>query len=92
MSGPLATKNHATLLLLYRLTLLDASTTAWAPLLPIPGIHHGLPPFCRLITTIGTELVVVGRWDPCTWVTSDEVFIYDLVSKMRHYRARMLGL
>ncbi|KAG1335501.1 F-box/kelch-repeat protein [Cocos nucifera] len=88
--SPPATKNHATLAPLYRLALFDASTAAWTRLPPIPGLHHGLPLFCQL-AAVGTELVVIGGWDPRTWAASDEVFVYDFVSATWRRGARMPG-
>lgn len=88
--SPPAAKNYANLAPVYRLALFDPSAATWAPLPPIPGLRLGLPLFCQL-ACVGTELVVIGGWDPRTWAASDEVFVFDFVSAAWRRGARMPG-
>ncbi|PKA63434.1 F-box/kelch-repeat protein [Apostasia shenzhenica] len=70
----------------YRLALLDPSTGEWDSLPQIPASSGGIPLFCGLAAA-GRELVVVGGWDPDTWVASDSVYIYNFIAgAWRHGR------
>ncbi|GFZ04139.1 Galactose oxidase/kelch repeat superfamily protein [Actinidia rufa] len=46
---------------------------------PIPGYSNGLPVFCR-VTSVGSNLVVMGGLDPVTWEVSNAVFVYNFVA------------
>ncbi|KAK6912111.1 Kelch repeat type 1 [Dillenia turbinata] len=51
----------------------------WSDLPPIPGLLHGLPMFCQF-AGVGSDLVVLGGWDPATWEASKAVFVYNFLS------------
>ncbi|CAA6666286.1 unnamed protein product [Spirodela intermedia] len=55
---------------------------------PVPGSR--LPIFSQ-ITAAGRELVVLGGWDPATWIATNKVFIYDLASGVWRVGSRMPG-
>ncbi|KAH7866288.1 hypothetical protein Vadar_018281 [Vaccinium darrowii] len=63
----------------FRLTVFEPETGKWSELPPVPGYENGLPMFCRIVG-VGLELVVMGGWDPVTWVVSDSVFVFNFVS------------
>ncbi|XP_021731948.1 F-box/kelch-repeat protein At1g80440-like [Chenopodium quinoa] len=62
----------------YRLTVSEPEAGMWAQLPPIPGHPEGLPMFCGLIGS-GSDLVIVGGWDPVTWKASNAVFMYSFL-------------
>ncbi|KNA14194.1 hypothetical protein SOVF_109840 [Spinacia oleracea] len=62
----------------YRLTVSEPKAGIWAHLPPIPGLPEGLPMFCGLVGS-GSDLVVVGGWDPVTWKASQAVYIYSFL-------------
>ncbi|MQM12450.1 hypothetical protein Taro_045369 [Colocasia esculenta] len=74
----------------YRVALFEPDPGAWRTLPPVPGLPHGLPLFCQLAGA-GRELVVVGGWNPETWVASDEVHVYDFIAGAWRRGARMPG-
>ncbi|CAM8957295.1 unnamed protein product [Rhodiola kirilowii] len=63
----------------YRLTLLEPETGNWSELPPPPGCSDGLPMFCRL-AGLGSELVVMGGWDPKTFGVSRSVYVYSFIT------------
>ncbi|KAL2932482.1 hypothetical protein RDABS01_001149 [Bienertia sinuspersici] len=63
----------------YRITVSDPKTGMWGHLPPIPGLPEGLPMFCGLVGS-GSDLIVVGGWDPVTWQASKAVYIYSFLS------------
>ncbi|XP_073124049.1 F-box/kelch-repeat protein At1g80440 [Henckelia pumila] len=75
----------------YRLTVCEPETGRWAELPAIPDqTADGLPMFCQLIG-IGSNLVVIGGWDPTTWEVSNDVFVYSFVSAKWKRGAPMPG-
>lgn len=62
----------------YRLTVSDPKAGMWAHLPSIPGLPEGLPIFCGLVG-FGSDLVVVGGWDPVTCKASQAVYIYSFL-------------
>lgn len=75
----------------YRLTLCESETGRWAELPAIPNQRDdGLPMFCQLVG-IGSNLVVIGGWDPTTCEVSNDVFIYNFVSGKWRRGAPMPG-
>ncbi|GAV89379.1 Kelch_1 domain-containing protein/Kelch_6 domain-containing protein [Cephalotus follicularis] len=60
----------------YGLTLLHPDTGHCSELPTFSD--HGLPLFCQL-TTVGSELVVMGGLDPVTWEASNSIFVYNFV-------------
>ncbi|KAL9244657.1 hypothetical protein vseg_018414 [Gypsophila vaccaria] len=63
----------------YQLTLFDPFTRSWTRLPMIPGLPGGLPMFCGLVG-LGTDLLVVGGWDPVTLRASCGLYIYNFLS------------
>uniref|UniRef100_A0A7N0TRU4 F-box domain-containing protein n=1 Tax=Kalanchoe fedtschenkoi TaxID=63787 RepID=A0A7N0TRU4_KALFE len=63
----------------YRVTLFEPETGDWSEIPPPPSYSHGLPLFCRL-AGVGSELVVMGGWDPKTFGVSRCVFVYSFVT------------
>ncbi|KAK6914926.1 Kelch repeat type 1 [Dillenia turbinata] len=63
----------------YRITLCEPETGIWSDLPPIPGLLSGLPMFCQF-AGVGSDLVVLGGWDPATWQASKAVFVYNFLS------------
>ncbi|XP_015869332.3 F-box/kelch-repeat protein At1g15670 [Ziziphus jujuba] len=63
----------------YRLTLCDPGTGNWCELPPVPELSTGLPMFCQVVG-VGSDLVVLGGWDPMTWKASQSVYVYSFVS------------
>ncbi|KAJ8479902.1 hypothetical protein OPV22_023629 [Ensete ventricosum] len=63
----------------YRLVIFEPATGVWSSLPPSPDLPFGLPLFCRL-AAVGTELVVVGGWEPRNWATIDKVNVYDFLT------------
>nr|GMC77639.1 F-box/kelch-repeat protein At1g80440-like [Ipomoea batatas] len=62
----------------YRLTVFEPETGDWAELPPIPGFSNGLPMFCRVVG-VGSNLLVIGGWNPVTWEVSKAVYVYNFV-------------
>ncbi|KAL6285784.1 hypothetical protein ACE6H2_010174 [Prunus campanulata] len=55
----------------YRLSLFERKTASWAELpMMISGILNGLSRFYQLVG-VGSDLVVMGGWDPDTWEVSN---------------------
>ncbi|THU52906.1 hypothetical protein C4D60_Mb10t08840 [Musa balbisiana] len=65
----------------FRLSLFEPATGAWTSLPPTPGRSHGLPLSCRL-AAVGRELVVVGGLDRRSWAFTDDVHVFDVVSRV----------
>ncbi|CAO2815352.1 unnamed protein product [Amaranthus hypochondriacus] len=63
----------------YRLTVADPGSGTWVHLPPIPGLPEGLPMFSGLVGS-GSDLVIVGGWDPVTWKASNAVYIYSFLT------------
>ncbi|KAL6996518.1 hypothetical protein U1Q18_006650 [Sarracenia purpurea var. burkii] len=63
----------------YGLTLCYPETGLWSELPPVPGFPDGLPMFCSLVG-VGSDLVVMGGYDPVTCRVSNSVSIYNFVS------------
>lgn len=63
----------------YRLTLSDPGTGNWCELPPVPDSPTGLPMFCQ-VAGVGSDLVVIGGWDPMTGKASQSVYVYSFVS------------
>jgi|UniRef100_A0A2N9F1U8 hypothetical protein len=63
----------------YMLTIYESDTGNWRELPLAPVMSSGLPMFCQL-AGVGSDLVVMGGWDPETWRVSNSVFIYNFVS------------
>ncbi|KAE8810713.1 kelch repeat-containing F-box-like [Hordeum vulgare] len=77
----------------YRLVLHDPVNGGWATLPPLPG-GRGLPLFCQLAAVSCSErrkLVVLGGWDPETWVPTDTVHVYDFLDGAWRSGAPMPG-
>ncbi|KAL5576389.1 hypothetical protein UlMin_018088 [Ulmus minor] len=75
----------------YRLTVFEPATGNWSELNPNPGKSNGLPMFCQLVR-VGSELVVLGGWDPATWSASNAVFIYNFLLNRWRRGADMPGV
>ncbi|WOL08202.1 F-box/kelch-repeat protein [Canna indica] len=76
--------------LLFRVSLFEPATRSWSLAPPIPRRSSGLPLFCKLVA-LGRKLVVLGGWNPLTWANTDEVHIYDMVSRTWRCGATMPG-
>jgi Kelch motif len=63
----------------YHLALFHPNTGKWARLPMIPGLPIGIPLFCQL-ASVGHKLVMLGGWNPDTWVATDWVFVYDFMT------------
>ncbi|XP_078432269.1 F-box/kelch-repeat protein At1g80440-like [Wolffia australiana] len=63
----------------HRVALLEPESGSWCALPAVPGLPLGLPLFCQLAAA-GRRLVVVGGWDPESWLATDAVFVYDFLS------------
>ncbi|CAA6666285.1 unnamed protein product [Spirodela intermedia] len=57
---------------------------------PVPGLPRGLPLFCQLAAA-GRRLVVIGGWNPESWVATDEVHVYDFMAGSWRRGAPMPG-
>ncbi|CAL9122353.1 unnamed protein product [Musa acuminata var. zebrina] len=75
---------------IFRLSLFEPATGAWTSLPPTPGRSHGLPLSCRL-AAVGRELVVVGGLDRRSWAFTDDVHVFDVVSRVWRRGAPMPG-
>ncbi|KAM5578962.1 F-box/kelch-repeat protein [Rosa sericea] len=74
-----------------KLSLFEPKTGSWEELPLFPGFSKGLPRFCQVVG-VGSELVVIGGLDPCTWEVSNSVFIYNFVSATWRCGAAMPGV
>lgn len=74
----------------YRLTLYEPETGNWRELPPVPDYSDGLPMFCQLVG-VGYNLVVLGGWNPTTWMASNAVFVYSFLSGTWRRGADMPG-
>lgn len=63
----------------YRITLFDTGSSTWAGLPGIPGLPEGLPMFSGVVGA-GSDLVVMGGWDPVTCRASGSVYVYSFLS------------
>ncbi|VFQ87382.1 unnamed protein product [Cuscuta campestris] len=74
----------------YGLTVFEPETGRWTRLPPVPGFSDGLPLFCEIVA-VGTDLVLMGGWDPVTWEVSRVVFAYSFVRAAWRRGADMPG-
>lgn len=74
----------------YRLVVLDPETGFWWEMPPLPRFENGLPLFCEMVS-VGSDLVVIGGYDPRGWECLDSVFIYDFLSSTWRRGAKMPG-
>ena len=63
----------------YQLSVFEPETGYWTELPPPPELSSGLPVFCQL-AGVGYDLVVMGGWDPDSWIASTSVYIYNFMS------------
>ena len=63
----------------YRVVLFEPESGSWSTIPGIPWLPRGLPLFCQ-IAAAGSRLVVVGGWNPETWLATDEIFVYDFLT------------
>ena len=75
----------------YGLTVYEPKTGIWSELPPIPWLSNGLPMFCRL-AGVGSDLVVIGEWDPKTWIVFNNVYIYNFVLATWRHGVDMPGV
>ncbi|EXC25817.1 F-box/kelch-repeat protein [Morus notabilis] len=75
----------------YRLSILEPETGDWWELNPAFGLSDQLPLFCQLVQ-VGSDLIVLGGWDPMTWTASNGLFIYNFVSATWRRGADMPGV
>ena len=75
----------------YRLTLFDPDSGSWSELPSLPGMNRGLPLYCGLVG-VGSDLVVIGGYDPETWKSLNAVFIYNVVSATWRRGANIPGV
>ena len=75
----------------YGLTVYEPKTGIWSELPPIPWLSNGLPMFCRL-AGVGSDLVVIGEWDPKTWIVFNIVYIYNFVLATWRHGVDMPGV
>lgn len=75
----------------FKLSLFHLKTSSWEELPLFPGLSKGLPRFCQVVG-VGSDLVVMGGLDPCTWEVSNYVYIYNFVSATWRCGADMPGV
>lgn len=77
----------------YRLMIYEPVTKVWKPMVPtIPGSKEGvLPMFCGVVG-VGTEIVVIGGWDPDTWAVSSAVHVFSFLNGKWRRGADLPGL
>ncbi|MQM04070.1 hypothetical protein Taro_036867 [Colocasia esculenta] len=80
--------NNASKAIRYCLAFYEPHSGEWSSPPPVPGGR--LPLFCQ-IAGAGRELVVVGGWEPATWIATDSVYIYDVATGEWRRGARMPG-
>ncbi|KAL9258062.1 F-box/kelch-repeat protein-like protein, partial [Drosera capensis] len=65
----------------YRLVIYEPVTKEWKPMLPaIPGSKPGILPMLCGVVGVGTEIVVIGGWDPDTWAVSCAVHVFSFLN------------
>ncbi|KAK8686836.1 hypothetical protein V6N13_125853 [Hibiscus sabdariffa] len=64
----------------YGIAVFDSMSQSWDRLAPVPKYPNGLPLFCQLASCEG-KLVVMGGWDPVSYDTVTDVFIYDFTTQ-----------
>ncbi|KAI3521633.1 hypothetical protein L1887_11104 [Cichorium endivia] len=74
----------------YRLVVFQPETGCWSEIPPLPEFSNGLPFFCQ-IATVGSNLVVMGGYDPESWECLESVFLFDFLSSTWHRGADMPG-
>ncbi|KAF9613146.1 hypothetical protein IFM89_005717 [Coptis chinensis] len=75
----------------YHLTVFEPETGTWSRLPAIPSCPNGLPFFCQCAGVGRRYLVVIGGWNPTTWMASKSVFVYDFVTAKWKCGADMVG-
>ncbi|XP_050384735.1 F-box/kelch-repeat protein At1g80440-like [Argentina anserina] len=75
----------------FRLSVFEPKSSKWEELPLFSGFSKGLPRFCQVVG-VGSDLVVMGGLDPCTWEVSNSVFIYNFVSATWRCGANMPGV
>nr|XP_011466713.1 PREDICTED: F-box/kelch-repeat protein At1g80440-like [Fragaria vesca subsp. vesca] len=76
----------------FKLSVFEPKTSSWEELPLFPGFCKGLlPRFCQVVG-VGSDLVVMGGLDPCTWEVSNSVFIFNFVSATWRSGADMPGV
>lgn len=63
----------------YWLTVYDPVDGSWAELPGIPDLPDGLPVFSGVVG-VGSDIVVIGGWDPVTLRASSGVYVYSFLS------------
>ncbi|KAI3761548.1 hypothetical protein L1987_51966 [Smallanthus sonchifolius] len=74
----------------YRLVVLEPETGSWSEMPCLPEFSNGLPLFCGMVG-VGSDLVVMGGYDPRTWDCCNSVFIFDFLSSTWRRGADMPG-
>ncbi|CDP09003.1 unnamed protein product [Coffea canephora] len=74
----------------YLLKICDPERRFWYEVPSIPGFSKGVPMFCQ-VAGVGTNLVVIGGYDPVSWKTLNSVFIYDFLTATWRDGAAMPG-
>ncbi|KAI9153208.1 hypothetical protein LWI28_007774 [Acer negundo] len=64
----------------YGVTVFDPLSQSWDRIHPVPKYPNGLPLFCRLSSSHG-KLVVMGGWDPTSYSSVNDVFVYDFTTQ-----------
>ncbi|KAH7351623.1 hypothetical protein KP509_19G006600 [Ceratopteris richardii] len=62
----------------YSISAYDQKQNSWTVLPPIPDLSYGIPLFCSCVS-LGSQIVVLGGWDPSSWTVLTYVYIYDFV-------------
>ncbi|KAK1422459.1 hypothetical protein QVD17_25594 [Tagetes erecta] len=63
----------------YRLVVLEPETGKWSEMPSLPEFSNGLPLFCGMVG-VGSDLVVIGGYDPRTWECGSSVFVFDFLT------------
>lgn len=74
----------------YWLSVFDPESGSWTRLPYEPVFPGGLPLFCGVVG-VGSDLIVMGGWDPETWGVSKAVYIFDFLTGKWRRGADMPG-
>ncbi|KAK9266577.1 hypothetical protein L1049_021642 [Liquidambar formosana] len=64
----------------YGVSLFDPVSGIWERIDPVPKYPNGLPLFCQILSSEG-KVVIVGGWDPVSYESVKDVFVYEFTTR-----------
>lgn len=74
----------------YGVSVFDPVTGTWDRVDPVPKYPDGLPLFCQILSSEG-KLVIMGGWDPASYNSVKDVFVYEFTTRSWRQGKEMPG-